>query len=135
MREGDVTNRDVPFEVRDFLAKNIASYEHLELLLFLRKSGPATADAMASAARIPPSFVDEALLHLVKRGLIHKEGMNFSFAPSENGVAAVVDSLALIYDDDRLAIMNVMNANAIERVRNQALYVLADAFIVGRKKE
>lgn len=83
-------------------------------------------------------IIEEAIEHLRRRGLVDvppgAERDSYRYAPYKPELGKVVDALARAYDEDRLGVMNLMNVNAIERVRNQALRTFAEAFVVGRKK-
>lgn len=134
-------NREIPADVREFLRENIASYEHLEILLLLRRRAGETlsSESVAMELRVPDSAAAEALDHLVALNLLEVRpgaaSRCFRYAPGSPSRAATVDNLAYAYDVDRLGVMHQMNTNAIERVRNRALHIFADAFVVGQKKD
>ena len=76
------------------------------------------------------SFI-KALTYELQSGT---ESRRFCYSPGSVALAGVVDELAESYDVNRLTVINLMNANAFERVRTQALSTFANAFILGRKK-
>jgi len=123
--------------VREFLRDNIVSYEQLEALILLCRhtDEPRTAEAAGEALGISTASAESALGHLVDRGLLQHGTAPRSFVFSGVSSTGVVEELANVYRTNRLAIMNEMNANAIERVRTRAMQMFADAFVLGRKKD
>lgn len=127
----------IPAEVRAFLRDHIPSYDQLAVLLLLHHRADAiwTTHTIATELRTSPEVVHDALARLRATGLI--EAMpagTFRFPPGPSAIATLVDQLAQLHDRDRLGVMNLMNSNAIERVRNRALHTFADAFVLRRKK-
>src|SRR5688572_11636355 len=130
----------VPAAVRNFLSEHVESYEQLELLLLMRS--PPHKDwsfrELTARTQLPPDAVDEALAGLARAGCITRgrssEG-SARYAPRDGVQAAVIEDLAQQYQDNRLAIIKLMSANAIERVRTAAIHTFADAFVIGRKKD
>ena len=48
---------------------------------------------------------------------------------------AALDALVTMYDDDRIEVMNLMTRTALDRVREEAARVYADAFELRPKKK
>ncbi|HUM13116.1 MAG TPA: hypothetical protein VLT82_19370 [Myxococcaceae bacterium] len=132
--------RELTSELHRFLYESIESYEELEILLLLRAEWerPWTATDLASTLKLSRQIVDGVLGGLERRGLLEigadHERISLKTPPGEPATAALLDELAHAYDSDRLAVMRLMNANAVERVRTKAMHLFADAFVLGRKK-
>ncbi|MDZ4695912.1 MAG: hypothetical protein SGI86_12255 [Deltaproteobacteria bacterium] len=134
-REG---NHEIPAEVREFLKGNIESYEQLEILLLLRGHSDQrwTPESVGEKLKLPNPAAAEALDQLGRRNLLDVGvGLSFRYAPGNPNVAALVEGFVQAYDANRLGIMNLMNTNAIDRVRTGAMHLFADAFILGRKRD
>lgn len=135
------TPSEASVELQAFLRDKILSYEQLETLLLLRSRSDETFSrgALAAALHVPDDDAAEALDHLLDHDLLEAQGgpksRLFKYSPGNAALAAVVDQLAESYDRNRLTVMNLMNANAIDRVRTRALNTFASAFIVGRKRD
>lgn len=130
----------LPTAVRAFLRDHIESYEQLEILLLLRRRpGEAlTARALMDRMELPRDTVEESLDGLARAGCVTagaRSGEPVRYAPRDATLAATIDGLAAAYEDSRLAIIKLMSANAIERVRSAAIHTFADAFVIGRKKD
>ena len=134
-----MASRGIPEDVRSLLRECVISYEQLEALLFLRSRAEQdwSTEDVATHLRVPPETTAEALDHLRRYGLVHVglEPNPYRYAPANQSLAAAVEALARVYDTDRAALMNVMNAAAIERLRTKAIQAFADAFIIDRKKD
>jgi hypothetical protein len=130
----------LPENVRAFLREHVESYEQLELLLFLREHH-ALGWAMSQVAermRLPPEEIDQAVAGLLAAGCVVERAQperTIRYAPRDEGQAAAIDALAAAYAARPLAIIKLMNANAIERVRSAAIDTFADAFVLGRKRD
>ena len=128
-------------ELRAFLRDKILSYEQLETLLLLRSRPDETFSpgSVAGALHVPEEAAAEVLDHLCSHNLLEVQfgtgSLLFSYRPGSAALSRVVDELAESYDFNRLTVVNLMNANAFERVRTQALNTFANAFILGRKKD
>ena len=128
-------------ELKAFLRDKIFSYEQLQTLLLLRSRPDQTFSpgSVAEVLHVPEDAAAEALDHLCSQNLLEvqfgTETVLFSYRPGNAALVGVVDELAESYDLNRLTIINLMNANAFERVRTQALNTFANAFILGRKKD
>src|SRR5689334_12593071 len=103
--------------LRDFLRENVVSYEQLEVLLLLR-AHPKQAwsqEAVARELKLPEAAAEEALEHVARLHLARVTGggetRRYTYAAEGGSFAAVVDELARTYGENRIAIMNLMNAN------------------------
>jgi DNA-binding IclR family transcriptional regulator len=124
-------------DLRRFLRESVHSYEHLELLLFGREGRRLTVDLVAAKLKISISAAVEALEHLCDRGLLSREPASdttYRFRPATPELAKLVDDMAVAYDDQRLALVKLMNEHAVERVRTAAMRIFADSFVLGKKR-
>ena len=131
---------DVSPELKSFLRGWITSYEQLQTLLLLRqrRGESLSAPFVAGALHVSETVATEGLDHLCHVSLVEVrvtgETRVFKYAPGSIHLGNLVDQLADAWDRNLLAVMNLMSANAIERVRTGAIRTFADAFLVGRKK-
>jgi hypothetical protein len=130
----------LPNNVHGFLRDCVESYEQLELLLFLRAHAAVEwpMREIADRMRFPADEIDKAVRGLVAAGCIAERAKPqhaIRYAPRDEGQAEAIDALAAAYAERPLAIIKLMNANAIERVRSAAIDTFADAFVLGRKKD
>lgn len=130
----------VPADVARLLRDCIDGYEHLEvLLLFVRARARTWAgNEVAAALNLPESVAVKTLEDLMRNGLLRTEqvkgGVVYAIQSNVVGVLETTERLAAQYDTNRIAIMKLMNANALARVRGDAVRAFADAFVVGGKK-
>lgn len=131
-----------PTEVELLLREDVETYEQLEALLALvsRSERPHTAAELAAAAGLDEESAAEALAHLRLRGLAiaekSAEGVErYRFAAGSTGRDAAARALARIYAERPAEVARRMAANAIERLRTQALRTFSDAFLFRRSKQ
>jgi hypothetical protein len=128
-----MTSHEIPTDVRDLLREHIETYEQLEVLL--RFAGTRdrtwTMPEMTAATGVPAEAVADALARLAASGVLtaSDDGRRFS---SSSDRAASIDALGDAFGRDRLGIMNLMTANALERVRTSALRAFTKAFVLGK---
>ena len=125
-----------------FLHASISSYEELEaLLLLVRESHRSwTDDELAEALKVRVDGISPALDQLASvEGLLEVDNQTgqrrFQYAPKSKLLRHVVEELATAYVEQRLAIVQLMSANALNRVRGAAIRGLANAFRVQRPKK
>jgi hypothetical protein len=125
-----------------FLHDSISSYEELEtLLLLVRESERSwTDEELAEALKVPVDDMTTALDQLAAvEGLLEVDSQarqrRFQYAPKSKLLRQVVEELAIAYVDQRLAIVQLMSANALDRVRGAAARRLANAFRIREPKE
>jgi predicted transcriptional regulator len=131
---------EVPLPVRQLLRSCIDSYEELEALLALMGTRPRTwtADQLATTLNVRESVASKALADLAAAGLLAQaEGAlgAFEYSPTGVALAQAAEALEQQCRTNRIAIMRLMNANALERVRGGAARAFADAFVIGKKKD
>lgn len=130
---------EVPQPVKELLRSSIASYEELEALLALMGTPQRswTAEQVAAALNVPEDVASKALGDLATTGLLARaEGAPaaFKYAPRTPAFARAAEALDQECRTNRIAVMKLMNANALERVRGGAVRAFADAFVIGRRK-
>lgn len=130
---------EIPDDVRRLLEERIETYEHLEVLLFLATASGDLwgVDTVAERLGITTSSAGEALDHLTTAGLLATPSPArqrlFGYQPENAELDAAVRRLQAAYADRRLAIMNEMTANALQRVRTAGMRAFARAFLFDRK--
>jgi DNA-binding IclR family transcriptional regulator len=117
--------------VRDFLAEYVESFDELTVLLALEATGGASTSAeLSSRTRLADAALRTALEQLAARGLLHATPDAVRLAAADPRLA----ELAALYRDDTVAVLKMMNALALERVRLGATRAFADAFVIRRNK-
>jgi predicted transcriptional regulator len=129
---------EVPAEVVQIL-RDIEGFEHLETLVLMRRDPrPWTPAAVAGALNIDDASAAQALEDLARIGLVQaaqsEHGPTYRFLQRDAASARTAEQLIVQYDTNRIAIMQLMNANAIGRVRGGAVRAFADSFVLGKKK-
>jgi len=130
-------DRSVPAEVREFLFVHVHTYEQLETLILLQEHPDRswTAENAGDALQLSAGAAAEALRELSDSQVLEQVATSpLSYRLSRDDVKRSVRSIADLYKDNRLWVMRLMNANAIERVRTGAMRAFADAFVIGGKK-
>jgi hypothetical protein len=139
LRSRLMADESIPEDVARLL-ETIETYEQLEVLLLLYRGRQQrlAIDEVADRLGTSASEVDAALAQLRSLDLIAFEATGnrrvFWYLGTPQRDAAL-GSLARCYDEQRLSIVKLMNANAIERLRTAAIRRFADAFVVGSKKK
>ena len=128
-------------QLRELLRDFVSSYEELEVLLLLaREERDWSIPELAEALRAPYDVIEAAAESLVEvRGLVEtvtRAGQRrFVFAPENDERRALVAELGEAYLERRLAIVQIMSANAVARVRGAAIRRFADSFRLDRPKK
>jgi hypothetical protein len=131
---------EVPADLQRFLHEYLESLEQLEILVLLQRradyawSAPEVADEL----RIRDSVAEEELRRLCDRGVLTLVGSashpSFRYGPISETLAQMTQRLVETYGAQRVAIMKLMTANAIQRLRAGALGMFSNAFVF-RKPE
>ena len=128
--------------LRQFLHDSVKSFEELEALLFLaRHEGQEfSAEQVASALNAAAETLDEALEELASVGELVKMTQRaavplYRYAPRDETTRQHVTELEAAYSDRRMSVVQMLSANALERVRRAAMRRLADAFRLERGKK
>jgi len=126
--------------LRAFIASHIENYEQLEVLLLLnRRRQSVSAAAVAAELKLEESEVGQALRALESRHLLADDDAYLArrgiyatgFLVSDQGV----ELLARAYDEHRIKLIQLMNANALERAKMIALRKFAEGFRLGGSKK
>jgi len=126
--------------LRAFIASHIENYEQLEVLLLLnRRRQSVSAAAVAAELKLEESEVGQALRALESRHLLADDdaglGKMFRFSPKTAELLQGVELLARAYDEHRIKLIQLMNANALERAKMIALRKFAEGFRLGGSKK
>jgi hypothetical protein len=132
---------DLPADVRALLHEHIESYEQLELLLLLRRERYEewTIPGLAARLHVGEELVGSALEGLKLGGLVAitaaTPAPRFAYRPVSSGLDTAAGRLDREYHERPIRIIQLMSANAIERLRTAALHTFADAFVLHKKKD
>ncbi len=129
---------DLPDDVRALLQEHIESYEQLETLLLLRRERYEewTVEGLATRLRVQAELIGPALAGLEASGLVGTIGQappRFAYRPASSGLDIAVGRLEREYAERPILIIQLMSANAIDRLRTAALHTFADAFVLSDK--
>lgn len=122
--------------VRRLLATVVDSFEKLEVVVLVYRAQPAarTTASIASALSLTTDEAKQVIAELHAAGVIVRDGTGWVHDATSRW-ARDVDELVAIYDRDRIEVLKLMTALAIERVRSQAANVFADAFLLRPRKK
>lgn len=135
MSNGD----DLPEDVRALLHGHIESYEQLEVLLLLRRERYEdwTTEGLSARLHVREELVSSAVEGLEASGLVTMTRTapipRFAYRPTSSGLDAAAGRLDREYAERPIRIIQLMSANAIDRVRTAALHTFADAFVLKEK--
>jgi hypothetical protein len=124
--------------VRAFLRDYIDSFESLEVLLILRRERiTCTAEELCRRIKTRTPLIEDALASLVRTRLVSADRnvpTLYSYTDEDAVRDAIVAALECVYRDEPIQIMQIMSANAIERLRTSTIRAFADAFVVRKDK-
>jgi hypothetical protein len=137
---GTMADSKISSELKKFLRERIQSYEQLELLLLVRQSPSQvwSLELIAKRLRIQEAAALEAVNDLRNGELLemmldgHRRA--YRYRPATPELARLSDELANAFEEERLALVRLMNQNAVERVRTAAMRMFADSFILRKKR-
>lgn len=118
-------------EIKEFIQRYIRSIGHLEALLFLyqRRGIEYSVDSLSSELRTNPQYAKQQLEELAEYGLVrrctHPDCYLFASTPD---VANVIEQISNDYARHRLAIINLLYSQPLDKIRG-----FSDAFKI--KKE
>ncbi len=119
-------------ELRQFLLAHVETHEELEVLLLLFRTRDAVLrlGQIFAAVTVPEETCRVALAALCQKGLIAErgEGPGYQYACTEASSTAHVERLEHTYQGARVLLIQIMNNNAVERVRTSARRAFSDAF-------
>jgi hypothetical protein len=115
----------LPSDVKDFISQHIHSLAQLEVLLTLRREPDRlwTPVELTSSLYLDRQIVNELLVDIVRRGLAEQDGDKFRYRPVTDDVAGIIDRLAQLYQERRVAVTTEIYAKPVDSVR-----AFADAF-------
>jgi hypothetical protein len=124
-------------DVRTLLIEKIDSFEKLEVLALLcaERTLAFTQRTAAARLRLTEPLVQTALLDLCAAGILDKQGDEYRYQPRSEGVSRSAEGLCNAYNEDRVAVLNVLTHAALDRIRGSAANAFADAFRLRGKKE
>lgn len=126
-----------------FLSDHVSGFEELEVLLFFVRA-PRRAWKLvdvADALNLPTEVLETALSQLATAGTpiaattdATTAATTYRYTP-DGPAERLLQALARAYEEQRLTVLQIMSANAMERVRSMAARRLADAFRLDRSKK
>jgi hypothetical protein len=136
-----VNVNELPEVVQRLIREQVRTYEALEMVLLLHRTPERRwrLGEIAEAVRLSEESTAAVLSDLEKQQLIVASGgagkPMYRLQAERPEVAAAVSALARAWDDHRLAIIKLLNATALERLRTGAARALSDAFLFNRDKK
>jgi hypothetical protein len=127
-----MSEREIPDEVRRFIAERIDSAELLEALLLIHSDQQRewSPEDVAGSIYTVPASATRRLEQLVEQGLAASNGTGnprYRWSPADAALARQVDALAAAYRSDRVAVINLIYARPADPLRS-----FADAFRLRR---
>jgi hypothetical protein len=112
---------------RRLIDEVVDSFEKLEIVLHVVRTGYSVIDprVIAGATSMSIDEVERCVKKLRADRVLEPAG---PWAPA-------VLALSLVYDEDRLEVLNYMTKTALARVRQDAARAFADAFVLRPKKK
>jgi hypothetical protein len=131
---------ELPEVVQRLIREQVRTYDAVEVVLLLH--GEASRrwrlPEIASAVRLSEEAAAAVLAELSRHQLIVESAVDaersYRLDIERPEVAAAVSQLAVAWSDHRLALIKLLNASAVERLRTGAARALSDAFLVTRRK-
>jgi len=122
---------DFPADVKEFIGKNIHSVAQLEILLMIRGEPERswTADEITNGRYLQSHLVAHLMEDLVQRGFAVQNITKFCYQPSDHEDRLLIDRLALVYQERRVAVIAEIFSKPIDFIK-----AFADAFRL-RKEE
>ena len=129
---------DVSPRVRALLATRIDSFEKLELIIALHGEPRATStfDQMCERLGVARHLLREAAVSLNADSLVQMtSGGELQLLPPTDRDREAIGELVALYSDDRMAVVKALGEIALDRIRNMASKVFADAFVIRKNKD
>ena len=116
--------------------EDLGELEILARLRDVRGNTPLNETEIATLTGFTRELARDALRRLTERGLLAETGppARYGYAVADTEVRARLDQVLDAYRRDPLAIMSMLTANAIERVRTAAIVTFAECFRFGGPK-
>jgi Mn-dependent DtxR family transcriptional regulator len=130
----------IPADVRALLDEHIHTLEQLEAIILMRKAEREdwSGEEVADLLHVSVESAREALQRLAQGGVleaIELPARGVRYRGFTKRFEALVDRLLEVYESNRIELMMLLSANAIERMRTGALHAFADAFVIGRRRK
>lgn len=117
-----------PEAARKLVAEVVDSFEKLEIVVYVHRSGYAAKSpaeiAKGLSINLPLHEIEQCVEALQSRDVLDPGG------PWAESVKALVE----LYDKDRIEVLNLITRSALARVGKQSANVFADAFVLRKKK-
>jgi hypothetical protein len=124
---------DFPAELRAFIAQHIESLAQLEALLRMRQDRARGWDAAALAREIyiTEDMAAGIVADLERRGFVQRasEPPVFRYAPANADFERLIEQLAALYHERRVAVITEIYSNPTKKVQT-----FADAFRLRREE-
>lgn len=133
-----MTDSNISSELREFLADHVRTYEQLEILLLMAAEAERswTARSMSEALKIPYDLAVESLQALAEKSVLQASPTSeVVFRVSSAEAQRHIRSLAEVYSENRLLVMQLLNENALRRMRTDAVRAFSRAFLIRGKKD
>jgi hypothetical protein len=135
-----MTKDPIPHAVHNLLSQHLTSFEHLEILLLLHAHphDDWSVAAVSERTHIAPELAEPVLASLEASDLIRRAIRNhtlFRFGPRLPETMDAVEALAVLYREQRAAVMSTMSIKAIERIRSATMRAFADSFVFKKGKD
>jgi hypothetical protein len=131
----------LPDVVDALLRECVYTFDELEVLLLLQQDRARRWHAadVAAAVHLGDAETAAVLTTLVDRHLLSERSQDtppsYAIGDGRPDLDAALAALADIAAESRLAIIRVMNANAVERLRTKAARAFADAFLMRNRSD
>jgi hypothetical protein len=129
-----VNLNEFPADVRQFIIAHVDSVAQLEVLLLLRENAQREwlVSEISDALRTSPKMVAEQAAGLEGLGVIaahESSDGRFHYSPSTAELREIVDRLALVYEQRRVAVITMIYSKPVDKVQT-----FADAFRLRQEK-
>jgi hypothetical protein len=118
-------------DVKQFIGQHIHSVAQLEVLLTLQRDPTRqwTADEITTLLFLQPKMVRDLLGDLLRRGFVTQTGEQFQFQPASSELSGLIERLARLYGERRVAVTTEIFSKPIDFVK-----AFADAFRLREEK-
>lgn len=122
---------DFPADVKEFIGQNIHSVAQLEVLLTLYREPERswTTEEITTLLYLQREMVNELLNDLVQRGFAVRAETSFRYQPANDTIARLIERLAGLYHERRVAVTTEIFSRPIDSVK-----AFADAFRLREEK-
>jgi hypothetical protein len=125
----------VPPAVRALLRDHVDSFEKLEVLVLLyrRRGQASTAEALARELGVNAVGLSTALEQLVAAKLLALEASQYACPRAETVHEGALQWIAAAHAGNRLVLIQLMTAQAIERIRSSTVQTFSEAFRIRKR--